>query len=213
MSRKGIVALALIAAAASSMALLSLRWQAESPLPEQWWKGAAGPAHFPGATPMAAELGASGKILWIGPHADDEMYAAGLLYYAHARGWECVIAAYAADEFRREVNRRSADLLGCRYVYASEYPGSTPEEKIRALVLSESPDLIVTFHPVTGFRRSEAHAAVGRIVTELVEDGAVRARLFYAINRDPALEEFLGGADEDEPTHALDLTIDVGGKT
>ncbi len=52
-----IVALALIAAAASSMALLSLRWQAESPLPEQWWKGAAGPAHFPGATPMAAELG------------------------------------------------------------------------------------------------------------------------------------------------------------
>ncbi len=124
-----------------------------------------------------------------------------------------MIAAYAADEFRREVNRRSADLLGCRYVYASEYPGSTPEEKIRALVLSESPDLIVTFHPVTGFRRSEAHAAVGRIVTELVEDGAVRAILFYAINRDPALEEFLGGADEDEPTHALDLTIDVGGKT
>ncbi len=149
---------------------------------------------------MTEELKVPGKILWIGAHPDDEMYAAGLLYHSHTRGWECVIAAYNADESRREVNRRSAELLGCRYVYASDYPGSSPEERVRSLILSESPDVVVTFHPETGFRGNEAHEAVGRISTELVESGELRARLFYVLNRDPALEELLGGSDVDEPT-------------
>ena len=172
------------------------------------WRSSSTPSEtLSGMTPMTAELSDVGKILWIGPHADDEVYVAGLLYYSHTRGWECVIAAYNASEARRDVNRRSAEFLGCRYVYASEYPGESPAEKIRSLLLAESPDVVVTFHPETGFRGNEAHKAVGRIVTELVEGRELDARLFYVLNRDPALEDLLGGADSASPTHYLNLKL------
>ncbi|RLG39381.1 MAG: hypothetical protein DRO01_05765 [Thermoproteota archaeon] len=71
--------------------------------------------------------------------------------------------------------------------------------------------MAVTFPPGDGFTGNEVHEAVGRITTELAESGEPRARLFYAINRDPALAELPGEFDEDESTHFLDLTIEVGG--
>jgi len=165
-----------------------------------------------GLRDMREELEGVEKILWIGPHADDEVYVAGLLYCAHLEGKDCVIVAFQADEAREAVNKMSADLLGCRYVYASQYPRASPREKVRAIPLGESPDLVVTFHPETGFRMSKTHAAVGKLVTEIISAENLDIGLFYVLNNDPTLEELLGGADGARPTHYLDLNFLVSAK-
>jgi len=162
---------------------------------------------------MRRELEGVKTVLWIGPHADDEVYVAGLLYYAGMEGKDCIIAAYRRSDSRVKLNLMSAELLRCRYVYLTEYPGRSAEERIRSLIELESPDLILTFHPETGFRMSEAHARIGKLVTEVVSRGNRGAKLFYILNKDPALEKLLGGADLARQTHFLDLHLIVGGRS
>ncbi|GEM_PF-2371232 len=162
---------------------------------------------------MRIELERVRKVMWIGPHADDEVYVAGLLHYASLKGKDCIIVAYRAGGERRKLNLMSAELLGCNYTYLSSYPGRSVKEKIRSLLTSESPDLILTFHPETGFRMSEAHAKVGELVTGVISSGNYSIKLFYILNKDPTLEKLLGGADRSKQTHYLDLNLIVGNES
>jgi len=163
-----------------------------------------------GLKDMRTELEGVRKILWIGPHADDEVYVAGLLRFARLEGKDCTIVAYKADNRRKKLNQMSAELLGCKYIYMSQYPGKNVEEEIRSILAAESPDLVLTFHPETGFRMNKAHAKVGRLVTEVISTGNYNIKLFYVLNKDPTLEELLGGADRAKPTHYLDLQLPAG---
>jgi LmbE family N-acetylglucosaminyl deacetylase len=158
---------------------------------------------FLGLNGLKEQLKKSKRVMWVGAHPDDEMFLAGTLsYYTKDVGGEALIVAVYEREEMRECNDKVVDLLGrARYFFLSQLHGpvedvsrKTPEEALRTfeklrstlseLVEREKPDVLITFEPTNGFRGSKAHAAIGKVASEVAKEKGLP--LYYLINRDPA---------------------------
>ncbi len=156
---------------------------------------------------LLSELSSAEKIMWIGPHPDDEVYVAGLLALASLEmGKNCVIVSFTCIESRKAYNLNSSEILHARYVYLENYEGKTWREKLIKLLSIEHPDIVITFEPTNGFRSSEGHAKVAQLVTDVLREKFNEIKLYYVINRDPVLAKLLGGNMDPLPyTDVLDL--------
>lgn len=142
-------------------------------------------------------------VMWIGAHPDDEIYVCGALFEASFLEGKQVYVVSLKQKFG-EAHKKSVALLGLKdYI---SYPSGIiarlfgvqrieeiMSEKIKELIIKKRPSLIITFEPTNGYRGHPEHMMASRITFKAIKKSGLKVNLYYVINRDEKLAEFLRG--------------------
>lgn len=158
------------------------------------------------------------SVMWIGPHPDDEVSAAGTLALACGHeGNKCWVFAFLTTEqireglepaLREEANDWLEENYLEEYIY---YPGEArdkPPEEIKATVKSvieeKRPDIILTFSPY-GYYNHPDHQAVSNLLTNIRSELSYRPEIYHIINMDNALSQKHQEYTKYPPTDEINL--------
>ncbi len=146
-------------------------------------------------------------IMWVGAHADDELYMAGTLgYFTRDLGGHLVIVSLYYNHKFLDCNRMSAKFLGgADYIriqekmykeegvsiyvrchswsqldnVVKELEGAGVKEYLKRLIVSYKPDIVFGFESTNGFRHSCQHVSFAVIVDEAVKELWVEGSTFF----------------------------------
>lgn len=142
-------------------------------------------------------------VIWIGAHPDDELYVCGLLSEASLLEGKQVYVVSLKLKFG-EAYKKSVALLGLKdYIsypsgiiarlFGAQQTKEMMSEKIKELIIEKKPSLIITFEPTNGYRGHPEHMMASVITSKAIEKSGLKVNLYYVINRDEKLAEFLKG--------------------
>jgi len=186
----------------------------------------------PTSTILMEDLKNANAVMWIGPHADDELYTGGTLGYAtRDLGKKLTIISFNNNPAFYPLNNQSAEFIGnADYIYLleeNEFISAMTacedcplnaiqdcaealikaglKDKLIQVIKNRRPDLIFTFEPTNGYRGSCQHAASAVVAEKAIEEAGINIKHYYILNRDPVFSSYLGENTPLDPEPVSDV--------
>ena len=174
-------------------------------------------------------INTSDSVMWIGPHADDEIFNAGTLgYLTKDLGYAGTIVAFGKKSARLESNNNSSEFLNMEYIRIADtiYPdvGSVnfPENSISdcldlwledgtkdelvEILMEKQPDIVFSFEPESQYTIFPlSHAASATIVSMAIEEAGIDCYHFYTLHTIHMKTEEAEDLEELNVTDVIDL--------
>lgn len=146
----------------------------------------------------------SHSAMWIGAHADDEMFVAGTLgYLCKDKGYRCTIVSFGASPKMKEGNAESANFLNqADYIriqerlkggknncseknydcFVNQWQENGSQDELAKIIQEKKPDIVFTFGTSQEYGAKDIHAASAFIAQQAMRLAGGVYHHYYVIN-------------------------------
>lgn len=153
---------------------------------------------------LIKNVGLYHSVMWIGAHADDEMFIAGTLgYLCKDNNYKCIIVAFGASPKMREGNASSAGFLNnASYIriqeqikggknncsdksydcFVDQWEQNGSKDELTKIIKDNNPEIIITFGSGQEYGAKDIHAASDYIAEQAMKSAGGNYQHYYVIN-------------------------------
>jgi LmbE family N-acetylglucosaminyl deacetylase len=153
---------------------------------------------------LSNDIETSHSVMWIGAHADDEMFVAGTLgYLCKDKNYHCSIVSFGASPKMTDGNAKSASFLNnADYIriqerlkgvknkceeknydcFVSQWQENGSQAELVKIFQEQNPEIVFTFGTSQEYGAKDIHAATATIAEEAMRLTGGHYHHYYALN-------------------------------